>query len=82
MGTEIEAVSKNVDITRLLVRSILDVPLRTRVTFTVTLHGKSAVRPVHVVGAGEVVRVESDTDGRFAIAIKCDTPINGFEEHL
>jgi hypothetical protein len=82
MDTEIETVSKNVGIGGLLVRTIVGVPLRTRVTFILTLHGKGAVRPVHLVGAGEVVRVEGDTDGGFAIAVKCDTPISGFEEHL
>ena len=52
------------------------------VTFILTLYGTGAVRPVHLAGSSEVVRVEADTAGAFEIAIKCDAPINGFEAHL
>jgi hypothetical protein len=81
-NTEIETVSKNVSIGGLLVRSLVEIPVGTRVTFVLTLHGKGAVRPVHFAGAGGVVRLENDTDGTFAIAVKCASPISGFEEHL
>jgi hypothetical protein len=82
MDTEIETVTKNVSVGGFLVRSIVDIPLRTQVTFNLTIHGNDAIRPVHLVGAGEVVRVENDTDGGVAFAVKSSSPISMLEEHL
>lgn len=60
-NAEIEAVSENVSVGGLLIRSALPIPQHTPVTFVLSVHGKRSVRPVHLVGEGEVVRVEGGT---------------------
>ena len=78
-----EGVSKNLSVGGLLVTSVVSLPLNTSVQFTLTMHGRNAVRPVHIVGEGEVVRVTaSATDGAFLIAVQCKTPVTQLEKHL
>ncbi len=81
--TEIEAVSKNVSVGGLLVRSVLMIPQNTAVSFVLSVHGERAVRPIHLMGEGEIVRVESEEAGAtFVMAIKCKAPVTQLEEYL
>jgi len=81
--TEIETVSKNVSLGGLLVRSALPIAPRTPVTFVLSVHGEQAVRPVHLAGDGEVVRVETnEAEASFALAVKCNAPLTQLEEFL
>jgi len=78
---EIEGVSKNVSIGGLLVRSMTAIPQYTSVSFVVSLHGNDAIRPVHVLGEGEVVRVLEHA-GAYLIAVRCNQPVVPLEEFL
>src|SRR5271165_6064963 len=51
---EIDGVSKNVSIGGLLIRSASPIPPTTAVSFVLSVHGKHAVRPVHLMGEGHV----------------------------
>jgi hypothetical protein len=82
-GSEIDAISKNVSVGGLLVRTTFQIPEHTPVTFVLTVHGEEAVRPIHLVGEGEIVRVESvSPDTTFMIAVKCKAPVMQLEEYL
>jgi hypothetical protein len=82
-ATESEGVTKNLSVGGLLVRSVVLLPQHASVRFTLIMHGKNAVRPVHILGAGEVVRVTtSDADGAVLIAVRCNTPLVQLEEHI
>jgi hypothetical protein len=79
----IEAVSKNVSVGGLLVRSALMIPENSQVTFVLSVHGEDAVRPIHLAGEGEIVRVEGDEDAAtFMLAVMCKTPVTQLEEYL
>lgn len=81
--TELEGVSRNVSLGGLLVRSALSIPEHTAVTFVLSVHSKQAVRPVHLAGQGEIVRVENrDMGGGYAIALRCNVPLTHLEEYL
>ena len=74
--TEVEAVSKNVSVGGLLVRSTLMIPQNTSVSFILSVHGEQAVRPIHLMGEGDIVRAESEEpDATFALAVKCKAPV-------
>jgi len=80
---EIDAVSKDLSLGGLLVRSALPVPEHTQVSFVLSVHGSQSLRPVHLVGEGEVVRVETTAvDEPFALAIRCNAPVTELEEYL
>ena len=80
--TEIEAVSKNVSIGGMLLKTASPIPQRSSVNFTIRLHGIQTIRPIDLVGEGEVVRVEPQGIEGFAIAIKCSRPISQIETYL
>ena len=81
--SEIEAVSQNVSLGGLLLRSALPLPLQTRVSFVLSIHGKKSIRPIHLMGEGEIVRVERDeADRAFVIAVRCKTPVSQLEDYL
>ena len=81
--TEVEAVSTNLSLGGLLVRSALPVPQHTLVSFVLSVHGSQSLRPIHLVGEGEIVRLESgETEGTFVIAVKCNAPVTQLEEYL
>jgi len=83
LATEIEAVSKNVSVGGLVVRSAGMIPQNTPVSFILSVHGAQAVRPMHLIGEGEVVRVESgEAGGTFMLAVKCKAPFRQLEEYL
>ncbi len=80
---EVEGVSKNLSIGGLLVRSVLPVPQHTLVTFVLSVHGRHSLRPIHLMGGGEIVRVEvADAEGAFMMAVKCGSPVVELEEFL
>ncbi len=80
---EIEAFSKNVAVGGLLLKTAVPLPLHTLVGFVMTIQGRQAARPIHLVGNGEVVRVEPEaSDLAFAIAVKCSEPISELEGSL
>src|ERR1700722_16950363 len=82
-AAEIEGVSKNVSVGGLLVRSAGMIPENTLVSFILSVHGERAVRPINLMGEGEVVRVESeDADATFVMAVKCKAPVIQLEEYL
>ena len=78
---EIEGISKNISIGGLLVTSARFISRYTPVTLTVKAYGEKAVRPIHLVGEGEVVRVEkAESEATFVIAVKCKAPVVEREE--
>ena len=80
---EIEGVSKNLSVGGLLFRSTLAIPERTAVSFMICLHASDAVRPVHLMGEGEVVRVAGgEHEGVFLVAVRCNEPVVHLEELL
>jgi hypothetical protein len=75
-GGELETVSKNLSIGGFMARSATAIPLHTPITFIISVHGEQAMRPIHLVGEGKIVRVESyDNDAPFFIAVQCKMPI-------
>ena len=70
--SELQAVTKDVSVGGLLIETASPIPQHCPVDFIMTLHGGPVIRPVQVVGEGDVVRVEPHGPGAgFAIAIKC-----------
>lgn len=78
---EVEGVSKNISVGGLLVRSTIPIPQHASVSFIISLHGSEAVRPVHVMGEGEVVRV-LEHGGVYLMAVKCNEPVVHLEDFL
>jgi len=82
-SSEIETVSKNVSIGGLLVRSVLPVPEDIPINFILSVHGRESLRPVHLLGEGRIVRVESgEVEGTFIIAVKCTALVTQLKEYL
>ncbi|MGA7908175.1 MAG: PilZ domain-containing protein [Candidatus Sulfotelmatobacter sp.] len=82
-SSAIDTVSRNLSIGGLLLESPLPIPESQAVEFTITLQGGLMVRPVLLVGTGEVVRVETgEAKDRFGIAVACSLPIGEIEDHL
>ena len=80
---EIDGVSKNVSIGGLLIRSARPIPPPTAVSFVLSVHGKHAVRPVHLMGEGQVVRMELERSNEgFAVAVRCNSPVTDLEDYL
>jgi len=73
---EFETITTNVSVGGLLLRTVSPVPQHCFVDFVMTVHGGSLVRPIRVVGEGEIVRVQPHrrTPG-FDVAIKCKRAI-------
>jgi len=80
-ATEVEAISQNVSIGGLLVKSLSLIPEQTRVAFIISVQEEWAGRPIYLEGEGEVVRVER-SGAAFAVAIKCKTPISQLDDCL
>jgi|SRR5579863_4639551 len=79
---QIEAVSKNAAVGGLLLRAAVTIPQRTPVGFVMTIHGEQVVHPIHLVGDGQVVRVEAEPSGTgFVIAVECTDPITELENN-
>ena len=80
-ATEIQAMSRNISIGGLLVKSATMIPEHTPVTFIMIARGDQVIYPIYLAGEGEIVRVES-TGSVFAIAIKCKDLITQLEDFL
>jgi hypothetical protein len=53
------------------------------VSFVLSVHGSQSLRPIHLTGEGEIVRLESgDAEGTFVMAVKCNAPVTQLEEYL
>lgn len=85
-GTVIETVSTNISVGGLLVRSTVPLVPYTPVAFVLTVHGEQGLRPIHLVGEGEVVRVDPQyrdgDEASFALAVRCNTPVMQLEKYL
>lgn len=80
---ELFAVTKNVSIGGLLVRTGDPVPPHTRVSLTMDVRGQRSIRPIRLVGDGFVVRVENLGVGDgYAIAIECTQAITELSDCL
>jgi len=74
--SELQALTKNVSVSGLLLETASPVPQDCPIDFTMTVHGGSVIRPIPIVGEGKVVRVEPHRPGAgFAVAIKCKREI-------
>jgi hypothetical protein len=80
--TEVEAISKNVSIGGMLLKTASPIPQRSSVNFTIRLYGIQTLRPINLVGEGRVVRVEPQGGEGIAIAIECSRPISQIETYL
>ena len=79
----LEAVSENVSIGGLLLKTGAQVPPHTRVNLSMQVSGPRSRRPVRLLGEGEVVRVQELGPGAgFAVAVRCDKPITEIGRHL
>jgi PilZ domain len=79
----VDTVSRNVSIGGLFLEWPLPIPDGRAVEFTITLQGRSILRPILLVGTGEVVRVETGKPkDEFSIAIACSQPITEIEHHF
>ena len=80
---ELEAISRNVSIGGLLLRSKDSLPLHTQVSLKMEVQGPQWPRTVQLQSDGEVVRVEPlESDAGFAIAVACKYPITEIENNL
>lgn len=78
---QVEAMTRNVSIGGLLLRTAAMIPQHTAVNFVITIQGDQLIRPVRIAGEGEVVRVEpEEVDGRFGIAVRCKKPLTEIED--
>jgi len=74
--SDLQAITHDVSVGGLLLVTASPVPKHCPVDFVMTLHGGQLIRPIRVVGQGEVVRVEPLGPGAgFAVAIKCKREI-------
>lgn len=81
--SELEAVSVNVSVGGMLLETNAMIPPHTPLSFVMTLVGGEIVQPIHLVGEGQVVRVENIGVGsRFAIAVHCKKPIAEIDTYL
>ena len=81
--SELQAVTNNVGVGGFLLQAISPIPQHSRISFLMTLHGGTVIRPVQVVGEGRVVRVEAHQSGAgFAVAVKCQRPMSQIRQNL
>jgi len=81
-AAEVDTVSRNVSIGGLLLRSPAFVAQNVVVTFMMSVQGIKAVRPIHLVGKGQIVRVENAADATFLLALRCQDPVTELEVFL
>lgn len=73
MARELEGVSKNVSLGGVLVNTVDEIPLRTKVRLRMDIVRSESMRPVKLSAKGEVVRVELLPSGHgYVVAVKCD----------
>ena len=80
---QLTATTKNVSVGGFLLIAGTAIPVDTPVTFVMTVRGNSLVRPVHLSGTGQIIRLQPDKSGAsFSIAVECITPIVQMELYL
>src|ERR1700722_7738652 len=80
---ELAAISQNVSVCGLLLKSDIEVPPLTPVKLTMDLEGPWSHRMVRLAAKGKVVRVEAlGPDAGFAIAVECERAITEMKGHL
>jgi hypothetical protein len=79
---EITATSQNVSVGGFLLSTTTSLPSHTTVTFLMSIRATSLIRPVHLTGTGQIVRVQLVSAGCYAVAIECTTPIIQIEQYL
>ncbi len=80
LDAEVNAVSRNVSVGGLFLDVPLPIPQHSSVSFVLLLRGFPMIRPIELIGEGEIVRVETSRLGAgFGIAVKYTTPITQFE---
>jgi hypothetical protein len=79
----LRAVSRNVSVGGLLLKSEDQIPAHTPIKLTMNVAGFASGHAVRLLGEGEVVRTESlGPDAGFAIAIECYRPIREMRDDL
>jgi PilZ domain len=80
---QVTATTRNVSVGGFLLIAASAIPLDTPVTFVMTIRASSLVRPVHLTGTGQIVRLQPDKSGAsFSIAVECISPIVQMEQYL
>jgi PilZ domain len=80
---EVTATTKNVSVGGFLVTAASAIPLYTPVTFIMTVIASSLVRPVHLSGTGQIIRLQPDESGAsFLLGVECITPMVQMEQYL
>ena len=79
--SEIDAISQNVSIGGSLLTSATLIPIRTPISFVITVIGREVSHPVLLNGKGRVVRLEPRADGQgYSIAVQFKWPLKQLEE--
>jgi len=79
---EITATTQNVSVGGFLFSTVGPLPLHTAVNFFMIIRATSLIRPVHLTGTAQIVRVELLSPESYAIAVECITPIIQIEQYL
>lgn len=78
----IDTFSKDVSIGGLSLQCPVYIPEHSEVSFVISLHGR-ALRPIELMGEGEIVRVEPAEAGQeFSVAVACQNPITQIEPYF
>jgi hypothetical protein len=80
--SDIEAMSRNVSIGGLLLETTSMIPYGSEVAFVITVKGNPVVRPIDLVGEGNVVRVEATSESAIRIAVQCKNAIAHIEDYF
>lgn len=80
--SSVNTFSRDVSIGGLSLRCPVSIPEHSAVSFVMSLRGRT-LRPIELMGEGEVVRVEhGGIEGEFSIAVACRNPITQIEPYL
>jgi hypothetical protein len=79
---EIIANSKNISVGGFLLSTNWPLTLHTAVSFFMIIRSSSLVRPIHLTGAGQIVRIKLVSPGSYAVAVECTTPMIQIEPYL
>ena len=80
---EFDAVSENVGIGGILLKSHWMIPLHTIVSLAMTIQGDQVVRPLRLVAEGETVRLRNNSaDATYLIAVQFAQPVTEIEAHI
>lgn len=77
----VDTFSRDVSVGGLALQSPVSLPEHSAVSFVISLRGVT-LRPIELVGEGEVVRVERSASKGFCVAVACQKPISQIEPYL